>query len=94
MAIEFKASEIFSKFVPKQKIEGSYLSDILGHKRLFDFYGISCDELNTSPVNGTIELQTKDGVLYIDCNKRVIIAPLNYYSSERKLTNIIKYDRS
>lgn len=84
MAIELKVGEIVSKFIPIPKRKGlsaSAPNDILGHKELFDFYGISCEDLNASPINGTTELETRDGVLYIDWNKRAIVAPLKYYSS-------------
>ena len=84
MVIELRVSEFLSKLIPFSKREGlspSPLSAILGHQKLFDFYGISCDLLKPLSMSGITELQTRDGVLSIDWDKRVIIPPPNYYSS-------------
>lgn len=85
MAVELRIGrigEFLSNFVPKPNKEvPSSSSDILCHKGLFDFYGVPYDDLNTSPAGETIKLETRDGDIIIDCKKRVIVPPLEYYSS-------------
>ena len=53
-----------------------------GHKRLFDHYGISLDDLNANPENGVTMIPTPDGILYIDWGKRAIVSPLKYNPSQ------------
>lgn len=83
MAIGF--GEGISKFVPGSKREVSSSAQpaipsvVFGHERLFHFYGIPYELLNPSLKIGITRLETGDGDLCIDWEKRTIIPPLKYF---------------